>query len=118
MLLPASSTPSLPSCGWKEGFTPFWAVTRYEDVFFVSRNNEQFLNTRNSVLGPDAQLEFLNDLGIEPKTLIHMDGVEHHDHRGLRQCLVPAAIGGAAPGCDRCHRRRLRGEVPRPGWHL
>ncbi len=67
----------------EEGFTPFWAVTRYEDVFFVSRNNEQFLNTRNSVLGPDAQLEFLNTLGIEPKTLIHMDGVEHHDHRGL-----------------------------------
>ena len=54
----------------EEGFTPFWAVTRYEDVFSVSRNNEKFLNTRNSVLGPDAQLEFLNTLGIEPKTLI------------------------------------------------
>ena len=67
----------------EEGFTPFWAVTRYEDVFFVSRNNEQFLNTRNSVLGPDAQLAILNTLGIEPKTLIHMDGTEHHDHRGL-----------------------------------
>ena len=67
----------------QEGFTPFWALTRYEDVFAVSRNNDQYLNTRNSVLGPDAQLAFLNTIGIEPKTLIHMDGTEHLDHRGL-----------------------------------
>ena len=66
-----------------EGYTPFWAVTRYEDVFAVSRNNERFRNTRNSVLGPDAQFEFLDTIGIEPKTLIHMDGTEHRDHRGL-----------------------------------
>jgi len=65
------------------GFTPFWALTGYEDVFAVSRNNGQYLNTRNSVLGPDAQLAFLNTIGIEPKTLIHMDGTEHLDHRGL-----------------------------------
>jgi len=67
----------------KEGYTPFWAVTRYEDVFAVSRNNEQFINTRNSVLGPDAQFEFLHTIGVEPKTLIHMDGTEHHEHRDV-----------------------------------
>ena len=67
----------------EEGYTPFWAVTRYEDVFYVSRNNDKFLNTRNSVLGPDAQFEFLGSIGIEPKTLIHMDGEEHADHRNL-----------------------------------
>ena len=67
----------------EEGYTPFWAVTRHEDVFRVSRDNEHFLNTRNSVLGPDAQFAFLNSIGIEPKTLIHMDGTEHAEHRGL-----------------------------------
>ena len=66
-----------------EGYTPFWAVTRYEDVFSVSRHSEQFRNTRNSVLGPDAQFELLGTLGIEPKTLIHMDGEEHSEHRGV-----------------------------------
>ncbi|HLX87789.1 MAG TPA: cytochrome P450 [Acidimicrobiales bacterium] len=66
-----------------EGYTPFWAVTRYDDVFAVSRHNEQFLNTRNSVLGPDIQFEMLGTMGIEPKTLIHMDGIEHHDHRAV-----------------------------------
>jgi cytochrome P450 len=66
-----------------EGYTPFWAVTRHEDVFAVSRDNEQFLNTRNSVLGPDAQLAFLKSIGIEGETLIHMDGDEHRDHRNV-----------------------------------
>ncbi|HUI04833.1 MAG TPA: cytochrome P450 [Acidimicrobiales bacterium] len=66
-----------------EGYTPFWAVTRYEDVFDVSRHNDRFLNTRNSVLGPDMQFEMLGTLGIEPKTLIHMDGVEHREHRAV-----------------------------------
>lgn len=67
----------------EDGYRPFWAVTRYEDVFAVSRDNERFLNTRNPILGPDAQWALLDSLGIEPKTLIHMDGVEHSDHRGL-----------------------------------
>ena len=66
-----------------EGYTPFWVVTRHADVFAVSRDNERFRNTRNSVLGPDLQFAFLNSLGIEPKTLIHMDGHEHSAHRGL-----------------------------------
>jgi len=66
-----------------EGYTPFWAVTRHEDVFAVSRDNEHFLNTRNSVLGPDAQFEFLKSIGIEGETLIHMDGDEHRDHRNV-----------------------------------
>jgi cytochrome P450 len=66
-----------------EGYTPFWAVTRHEDVFAVSRDNEHYLNTRNSVLGPDAQFEFLKSIGIEGETLIHMDGDEHRDHRDV-----------------------------------
>ncbi len=66
-----------------EGYTPFWAITRHEDVFAVSRDNQHFLNTRNSVLGPDAQFAFLKSIGIEGETLIHMDGAEHHDHRNV-----------------------------------
>ncbi len=66
-----------------EGFTPFWAVTRHEDVFAVSRDNDRFLNTRNSVLVPDIQPVVFEQLGIDPKTLIHMDGNEHREHRNL-----------------------------------
>ena len=67
----------------EEGYTPFWAVTRHEDVFAVSRDNEHFLNTRNSIMAPDLQMEYLKSIGIEGETLIHMDGEEHSGHRGL-----------------------------------
>ncbi len=84
-----------------EGYTPFWAVTRYEDVFNVSRHNEQFLNTRNSVLGPDLQFEMLAAMGIEPKTLIHMDGEEHRDHRGLTNAWFrPRAVSQRQAAID------------------
>ncbi len=74
-------------------YTPFYAVTRHADVFQVSRDATTWLNTRNSVLGPDLQLEFINSLGIEPKTLIHMDGHEHRSHRKLTSdWFKPAAV--------------------------
>ncbi len=66
-----------------EGYTPFWAVTRHADVFAVSRDNEHYLNTRNPIVAPDFQFEFLKSIGIEGETLIHMDGDEHRAHRNV-----------------------------------
>lgn len=84
-----------------EGYTPFWAVTRFQDVFDVSRHNDRFLNTRNSVLGPDLQFEMLGALGIEPKTLIHMDGEEHREHRGLTNAWFrPRAVSQRQAAID------------------
>jgi cytochrome P450 len=84
-----------------EGYTPFWAVTRYEDVFAVSRHNDLFLNTRNSVLGPDLQFEMLGAMGIEPKTLIHMDGPEHHEHRQVANAWFrPRAVSERQAAID------------------
>jgi cytochrome P450 len=84
-----------------EGYTPFWAVTRYEDVFAVSRHNDRFLNTRNSVLGPDLQFEMLGAMGIEPKTLIHMDGEEHRDHRQVANAWFrPRAVSERQAAID------------------
>ena len=85
-----------------EGYTPFWAVTRYEDVFAVSRHNDRFLNTRNSVLGPDLQFEMLGAMGIEPKTLIHMDGQEHRQHRDVANAWFrPRAVAQRQSDIDR-----------------
>ncbi len=85
----------------EEGHAPFWALTRHQDVFAVSRDNEHFLNTRNSVLGPDAQLEFLTTIGIEPNTLIHMDGDEHRSHRELaNDWFRPRAVSKRQPRVD------------------
>ncbi|MFM8304370.1 MAG: cytochrome P450 [Actinomycetota bacterium] len=76
-----------------EGYTPFYALTRYAEVFEVSRRSDIFFNTRNSVLGPDANLEFLRSQGIDPKTLIHLDGTEHRNHRHItNDWFKPAAV--------------------------
>jgi cytochrome P450 len=76
-----------------DGFSPFYALTRHADVFEVSRRNDLFVNTRNSVLGPDANFEFIRSVGIEPSTLIHMDGIEHRDHRHVaNDWFKPAAV--------------------------
>lgn len=76
-----------------EGYTPFYALTRHADVFEVSRRSDIFFNTRNSVLGPDANFELLHAMGIEPSTLIHMDGTEHRDHRHVtNDWFKPAAV--------------------------
>jgi cytochrome P450 len=76
-----------------EGYSPFYALTRHADVFEVSRRSDLFHNTRNSVIGPDANFAFLTSLGIEPKTLIHMDGTEHRDHRHVtNDWFKPAAV--------------------------
>ena len=38
-----------------EGYMPFWAITRHEDIMTVSKDNQRFLNAPKSVvLGPVA----------------------------------------------------------------
>ena len=38
-----------------EGYMPFWAITRHEDIMTVSKDNARFLNAPKSVvLGPIA----------------------------------------------------------------
>ena len=66
-----------------EGYVPFRAVTRHADVAAVERNHALFWNTRDSVLLPRAQVEQSRALGIDIKTLIHMDGAEHRATRQL-----------------------------------
>lgn len=66
-----------------EGYVPFRAVTRHADVAVVERNHTLFWNTRDSVLLPRAQVEQMRALGMDIKTLIHMDGAEHRATRAL-----------------------------------
>jgi cytochrome P450 len=64
-----------------EGYVPFRAVTRHADLAEVERNHTLFWNTRDSVLMPRAEIEQSRALGIDIKTLIHMDGAEHRAYR-------------------------------------
>jgi cytochrome P450 len=67
----------------EDGFAPFLALTRHADVLDVSRRNDVFANTADSVLAPSLQNEVIEAAGITPRTLIHMDGEEHRAHRQI-----------------------------------
>ena len=78
-----------------EGVTPFYAITRHEDVFEISRRSDLWHNTRHSVLMPDLQQQLLDGMGFTPHTLVHMDGHEHTEHRKVtNDWFKPAAVKG------------------------
>jgi len=85
-----------------EGFQPFWVLTRHAEVLKVSRDNDHWLNTSRSVLGPDEDWEKMLAAGIpEPRTLVHLDGTDHRDHRKVtNDWFKPAAVRHRQPRID------------------
>lgn len=74
-------------------YDPFYALTRHADVFEVSRHHELWHNTQRSQLMPNWMWDFLMSLGINPRTLVHLDGDEHRDHRKVtNDWFKPAAV--------------------------
>ncbi len=94
------STPVLPV--ELDGFQPFWVLTRYDDVLEVSRDNHRWLNTARSVLGRDEDWDRMLAAGIPaPRTLVHLDGTDHRDHRQVtNDWFKPAAVRHRQPRID------------------
>lgn len=81
---------------WYErpGFEPFWAITKYADIAWISRNPELFSNEqrlRLAELGPyndaferkDDQDQRYRAEEDEPRDLVFMDPPEHREYRSL-----------------------------------
>jgi cytochrome P450 len=85
-----------------EGYLPFHVLTKHADVFEVSRENGRWLNTANSVLGPEADRQRMLESGFpEPATLIHLDGEKHTKHRQVtNDWFKPAAVKHRQPRID------------------
>ena len=64
-----------------DGWMPFWAITHYQDVWDVERRPECFPNTMRSVLMPTTFYDRQRALGLDVKSLVHMDGAEHDAYR-------------------------------------
>lgn len=77
-----------------DGFEPFWVLTRHADVMTVGRDNERWLNTPRSVLSPDELQAKMDAAGLPPpRTLIHLDGQDHRDHRAVtNDWFKPATV--------------------------
>lgn len=74
-------------------YQPLHALTRHADVFEVSRRHDLWHNTQRSQLMPEGIWSFLLSIGINPQTLVHMDGDTHRDHRKVtNDWFKPAAV--------------------------
>ncbi|ARU04653.1 cytochrome P450 [Comamonas serinivorans] len=78
-------------------FHPFWVVTKHADVMAISRDNALFTNGAYSpTCAPQAYLDHvLATQGTRHpiKSLIHVDGAEHKELRGLTQAwFMPNSI--------------------------
>jgi len=65
------------------GYKPFLAVIGYDDVRRIERQPEKFTNEPLAVLENDEALEIRKSLGVDIRTLIHMDDPDHGNYRKL-----------------------------------
>jgi cytochrome P450 len=76
-----------------DGFSPFWVLTRHEDVFAVSRDDGLWKNTSMSVLAPDIATPATAESTFVPRSLVHLDDHEHTAHRQVtNDWFKPAAV--------------------------
>lgn len=62
-----------------DGFDPFWAITKHEDVMEIARHPERWLNGPRPALGPRRR-----DAGEMPvRTLVQMDAPDHTVYRNI-----------------------------------
>ncbi len=82
-----------------EGYAPFWAVTRHDDIMAVSKDNARFLNAPKSVVLAPVAVQMLTHMitGGSPhlvRSLVTMDAPEHMDYRKLTQSwFMPKNLG-------------------------
>ncbi|MBS1848175.1 MAG: cytochrome P450 [Actinobacteria bacterium] len=84
------------------GYSPMWILTRHADVFAVSRDHQTWHNTTRSVLGPDIDYANMMASGMPlPKTLVHLDGDDHRDHRAVTNSwFKPKIVANRQPRID------------------
>lgn len=69
---------------------PFWAITRHEDIIWVSKQPERFLSGPRLVVGPG---EARPDFEFPVRMLLNMDPPEHHEYRALvNKRFTPRAL--------------------------
>ena len=81
-----------------DGYRPFWAVTKYQDIVEIERQNERFINE------PRLSLNLIEDeerVRAGPgrgttnpmRMLVNMDGAMHRAHRNITQSwFLPASL--------------------------
>ena len=68
------------------GYNPFWAITKHADIMEIERDNKLFLSNPRTLLST-AEMDELQaqqrELGMELRTLVHMDDPQHRVVRAI-----------------------------------
>ncbi|GAA2719987.1 cytochrome P450 [Actinocorallia aurantiaca] len=68
------------------GYNPFWAITKHADIMEIERDNKLFLSGQRTLLST-AEMDELQaqqrELGMELRTLVHMDDPQHRVVRAI-----------------------------------
>ncbi|MFL9981575.1 cytochrome P450 [Paraburkholderia graminis] len=81
-----------------EGHPPFWAVTRHADVIEVGKHADVFVAEPKTFLLTNEELRVREEQTVATngkliRSMIHMDGTDHRQYRGLTQAyFMPASI--------------------------
>ena len=91
------------------GYNPFWAVTRHADVLAVERDAGLFLSAPRTLLATaemDAFQKQQRELGMELRTLVHMDDPQHRVVRAIgADWFRPKAMRAMQERIDELARR-------------
>ncbi|MAE94408.1 MAG: cytochrome P450 [Deltaproteobacteria bacterium] len=83
-----------------EDYDPFWAITRHEDICWISKHPEHFLNEPGITLRPrsdDVELDPTKGIGAM-KTIIEMDPPRHREFRRVASPhFTPRVMRGLEP---------------------
>ncbi|MBB4853031.1 cytochrome P450 [Mycobacteroides chelonae] len=69
-----------------DDYRPFWAITKHDDIMDVERNNALWINEPRPLLmnlEQEAELDKQAAMGIELKTLVHIDDPKHRVLRAI-----------------------------------
>lgn len=87
-----------------EGYAPFWAITKHEDVMAIERQNDLFTNAPRPMLLKqelDEKLRADVEAGIGLATLVHIDDPHHRDLRKIgADWFKPSALRALKTRCD------------------
>ncbi len=77
----------------EEGYKPFWAVIGHDEVKEIERRPAEFTNEPLAVLETEEALDIRAAMGVDIRTLIHMDEPDHGKYRKLTSdWFKPASV--------------------------
>lgn len=89
-----------------DGYQPFWAITKYDDITQISTQPRRFINGKGITLLTTTDDEALISSGLgEMRVIINMDPPEHHDVRAIATPMfTPSAINALDEDIERSAR--------------